>query len=145
MIEQLNLKNKYHIKETQIEITPSSLENYKLQIKKKILPAIMELESKSLINGFYFLLHTKIDLRISCNSWNKNESKIKEILAKHQISSDFRDYDVQDNDIPNLDNNSLEFTSRLRMAYLLLEEKGKDQPSYAMMKKNSAVMDTLFI
>lgn len=137
MLKTLNLKNKYHLKKTQIELNPSTTENYEIQIKEKVIPAIIELESKGIINGFYFLLHSKIDLVISSDSWDKNEAKIKKILAQHHISDNLEEIIFQENEIPNLDNNSLEFTSRLRMAYILLKEKGKEQPAYNTMEKFS--------
>ena len=135
MIEQLKIKNKYHLKEAQIELRPFTPGNYAAQIKERVIPAVIELESKGLINGFYFLRHSKIDFRISCDSWDKNEKEIKRVLAKHQIPDNLKEYDIQENAIANLDNNSLEFTSRLRMAYLLLEEKRKEQIGYDMLKK----------
>ncbi|CAB1065520.1 hypothetical protein D1BOALGB6SA_10317 [Olavius sp. associated proteobacterium Delta 1] len=135
VLEKFNFKTRYHLKEAQIDIGPFSNENFEKQIREKIIPAILELESEKLIDGFYFLYHSKIDLRLSCDSWDEKESDIKRVLTKHGISDSLKEYDLQEDEIANLDNNSLELTSRLRMAYILFKDKGDSQHNYSNLKK----------
>jgi len=61
-------------------------------IRTKILPAILELEHRGLINGFYFIMHEKLDLRLSCDSWEEKEQDIRTVLVNNGISREFVHY-----------------------------------------------------
>ena len=80
MLEQFNLKTRYHFKQTQVDVDLFSRESFESRVRERIIPAILELESEKLIDGAYFILHAKIDLRLSCDSWDNKESEIKSIL-----------------------------------------------------------------
>ena len=82
-ISGLGLKTNFNFKETHI---PTSLNDNDIQkhLREKIGPTIRELESNQLINGFHHLVHKDIDLRLSCNNWNEDESKIKKYCLSIQ-------------------------------------------------------------
>ena len=124
ILEEFGFKTKYHLKQTQIDVDIFSRDSVESQVAEKIIPAILELESEKVIDGFYFIMHGKLDFRLSSNAWDENESKVKEILRKHGISDDLKHHeDFQEDEIANLDNNCLEIISRLMMAYLSLKDR----------------------
>lgn len=92
-IEALGLKSSYVFKETHIS-TSHERNNIHRVLKKFVAPAIRDLESEKLISGFHHIVHKEIDLRLSSDDWNKNESKIKEVLAAHSISTDLEDWEL---------------------------------------------------
>ena len=96
-----------------------------------ISPVINELESNNVINGFHFILSEDLFLRLSTESWDKNESFIKGVLIKHGLSDKLKNWDLVSPEIYGgtvgviLSYNNLEFNSRLIMA-LLDAEKTND-------------------
>ena len=136
VIEQFGFKTRYNFKQTQIDVNEeakntgmslASLDELSklLQsvIKTKILPTVLELERRELINGFYFLMHEKLDLRLSCDSWEEKEQDIRQILANNGISPELKHYSgLKNDDFMNLDDNNLEMNSRFVLAYLSIWE-----------------------
>ncbi len=124
ILNQFSFKTKYHFKQTHINVDLFSKEDIESKVREKIIPAILELETKKLIDGAYFILHAKLDLRLSCDSWDDKKSKIKRVLKKHEISDNLTNHGgPQEDEIANLDNNCLELISRLMMAYLTLKDR----------------------
>ena len=117
------LKESYNFKEIHVPTT-QDLDDIHDKVVTDISPAIIELETSKLINGFFFISHKAIDVRLSSNNWKKNEKKIREILRKHKLSDDLKnceplppeDYGGDIGVI--LCYNNLEFNSRLIMALL---------------------------
>lgn len=123
MIDKLGFKTEYYFKETQIPVIPFTKTHFEEQIRKRVTPAILELESGDLINGFYFLMHQHIDLRLSSDSWDEKQAKIENILAEKGIPPKLRHYKgLRSDDFKNLDDNNLELNSRLMIAYLLIRD-----------------------
>lgn len=89
--KEFNLKTVFIFKEAHIPTT-REVEDMRKKLRENVLPAIMELESKKLINSFHYLTHTDIDLRLSCIDWKLNEKKIQLILVKHQIPRILNDW-----------------------------------------------------
>lgn len=83
------LKKSYDFKEIHVP-TNRKLPDVHDKIFNYISPAIIELEALKLINGFHFILHESIDLRISAEDWSKNEKRIKKILRKYNLSDDLK-------------------------------------------------------
>jgi len=83
------LKKSYKFKEIYIPL--DKIDDFYNKVATQITPTIIELETLDLINGFHFILHQAIDLRLSCNDWNKNEKKIKEILKEHKLPENLKD------------------------------------------------------
>jgi len=134
-IETLGLKSSYLFKETHI---PTSREIHDIHrlLKQFVAPAIRDLESKKLINGFHHIVHEKIDLRLSSHDWIQHESSIREVLAAHSISPDLEDFKDCVKMPPEnyggktgvlLCYNNLEFNSRLCLALVeLMYETGDE-------------------
>lgn len=145
MIEKFGFKTAYHFRQTQIDVpedariadTPiddlAEQEIIQLAIKTRILPAILELEKKGLINGFYFIKHEKLDLRLSCDSWEEKEQDIVRILVDNGIPGELTHYSgLKDDDFGNLDDNNLELNSRFVLAYLSILDKSKEEERQVM-------------
>ena len=132
VIEQFGFKTRYHFRQTQIDVDeeaknagmsladldqlPSVLH---FVIRTKVLPAILELENRELINGFYFIMHEKLDLRLSCDSWEEKEQEIRTVLTNNGISPELVHYKgLKDDDFENLDDNNLEMNSRFCIGLL---------------------------
>ena len=97
-------------------------------IRTKVLPAILELEHRELINGFYFIMHEKLDLRLSCDSWEEKEQEIRTVLTNNGISPELVHYKgLKDDDFENLDDNNLEMNSRFVLAYLPIWERASEE------------------
>ncbi|MBA7490747.1 hypothetical protein ES702_01290 [subsurface metagenome] len=117
------LKESYDFKEIHVP-TSHELADVHDKIFNCISPAIIELESLKLINGFHFILHEKIDLRISAENWNKNEKGIKKILRKYKLSDDLNNWEPLSPEKYGgvigviLCYNNLEFNSRLISALI---------------------------
>jgi hypothetical protein len=97
-------------------------------IRTKVLPAILELDHRELINGFYFIMHEKLDLRLSCDSWEEKEKDIRVVLTNNGISPELVPYGgpITD-DFTNLDANNLEMNSRFVLAYLSIWDRANEE------------------
>lgn len=133
MIRKLSdygLKESYNFKQTHIPVDLNTTDTAKRiaevhdRIAAHVSPVITELESLALINGFHFILHGSIDLRISSGDWDKNENRIKEVLRKHGISNDLENWGPMSPERYGgpvgviLCYNNLEFNSRLILALI---------------------------
>ncbi len=127
-IETLGLKSLYIFKETHIQTSRERLDIHQ-KLRQIVAPAIRDLESQRLINGFHHIIHEDIDLRLSCNDWHQYEPKIKEILTLHSIPSDLRDWVLMPPERYGgktgilLCYNNLEFNSRLSLAIVELMDE----------------------
>jgi len=136
-IERFGFKTRYHFRQTQIDVDEEA-KNAGMSlacvdelsgvlhfvIRTKISPAILELEHRKLINGFYFIMHEKLDLRLSCDSWEEKEQDIRIVLTKNGISPELVHYSgLKDDDFKNLDDNNLEMNSRFVLAYLSISDQ----------------------
>jgi hypothetical protein len=141
VIERFGFKTRYNSKQTQIDVDEEA-KNAGMSltgvdeltgvlhfvIRTKVMPAILELERRELINGFYFIMHEKLDLRLSCDSWEKKEQDIRVVLANHGISPELAHYKgLKEDDFKNLDDNNLEMNSRLVLAYLAIWERASQE------------------
>ena len=141
VIEQFGFKTRYHFRQAQIDVGEEA-ENAGMPladldqlpdvlhfvIRTKVLPAIVELERRELINGFYFIMHEKLDLRLSCDSWEEKEGDIKTVLTHHGISPEFVRYKgLTEDDFKNLDDNNLEMNSRFVLAYVSIWDRASEQ------------------
>ena len=134
-IETLGLKSSYMFKETQIPTSRKRHDIYQL-LNKFVAPVIRDLEYKNLINGFHYIAHKNIDLRLSCNDWPKHEASIRKVLSAHSISPDLKDWKTCDEMPPDnyggktgvlLCYNNLEFNSRLCLALVELMYETEDE------------------
>jgi hypothetical protein len=141
VIEQFGFKTRYVFRQTQIDVNeeakkagvslagldelPNVLHS---AISAKVSPAILELENRELINGFYFIMHEKLDLRLSCDSWEEKEQDIRAVLEKNGISPKLVPYSgLKDDDLGNLDDNNLETNSRFVLAYLAIWDQASQE------------------
>lgn len=139
-IESLGLKAAYNFKQIQI-LTSGDLEDKRRKLIEIVAPAIRELESKSLINGFYYTIHQDIELRLSCENWEQNEAEIKGVLAKHSISADLEhggnlwpdDYGGEGGAA--LTENNLELNSRLVLSIFELTSATDDEATLEMLDR----------
>ena len=141
VIEQFGFKTRYHFRQTQIDVDEEAknagmsladldqLPNVlHFVIRTKILPAILELEQRELINGFYFIMHEKLDLRLSCDSWEEKEQDIRIVLTNNGIPPELVHYKgLKDDDFKNLDDNNLEVNSRFVLAYLSIGDRASQE------------------
>lgn len=130
-IEALGLKSFYNFKETCIP-TSREISDIHQKLRQIVTPTIIELESKKLINGFHYLIHHDIDLRLSCNDWNRHESSIKKILAEHSVATELTNWAMPPETSGGeigvfLCYNNLEFNSRLSLALIGLINKTSDK------------------
>jgi hypothetical protein len=141
VIEQFGFKTSYHFRQAQIDV---DVEARKAGLpltdldqlpdvlhfvsRTKVLPAILELEHRGLINGFYFIMHEKLDLRLSCDSWEEKEQDIKAVLTKNGISPELvHCKGLKQDDFKNLDDNNLEINSRYVLAYLSIWDRASEE------------------
>jgi hypothetical protein len=141
VIRPFGFKTRYSFKQTQIDVDQEaknadmSLANVDelssvlhFVIRTKVLPAILELEHCELINGFYFIMHEKLDLRLSCDSWEEKEEDIRIVLTNHGISPELVQYSgLKDDDFQNLNDNNLEMNSRFVLAYLAIWDRASQE------------------
>jgi len=141
VIEQFGFKTRYHFRQTQIDVDEEAknagmsladldqLPNLlHIVIRTKILPAILELEHRGLINGFYFIMHEKLDLRLSCDSWEEKEQDIRIVLTNNAIPPELVHYKgLKEDDFENLDDNNLEINSRFVLAYLSIWDRASQE------------------
>jgi hypothetical protein len=141
VIEQFGFKTRYNFRQTQIDVneeannagmsftTVDELSSViQFVIRTRILPAVLELEHRELINGFYFIMHEKLDLRLSCDSWEEKEQDIRTVLTSNGIPPELVQYSgLKDDDIKNLDDNNLEMNSRFVLAYLAIRDRASEE------------------
>ena len=141
MIEQFGFKTRYHFRQAQIDVDDEARKAglpltdldqlpdvLHFVIRTKVLPAILELEHRELINGFYFIMHEKLDLRLSCDSWEEMEQDIRAVLKKNGISPELVHYKgLKEDDFKNLDDNNLETNSRFVLVYLSIWDRASDE------------------
>ena len=134
-IETFGLKSSYLFKQTHIPTSDVRHDIYQV-LKESVAPAIRDLESKKLTNGFHYIVHEKIDLRLSSHDWPKYEASIREVLAAHSISPDLEVFkDCVEMPPQNyggttgvlLCYNNLEFNSRLCLALIELMYETDDK------------------
>jgi len=131
-IRAFGLKTCYVFKETQIP-TSQRRDHIHQVLKRSVAPAIRDLESDELINGFHYIIHRNIDLRLSCDDWGKDKSKIQNVLALHSIPTPLRDWELQPPESYGgetgvlLCYNNLEFNSRLCLAWLEIMKGTKEE------------------
>lgn len=122
-MEGLGLKTAYNFKQICIPASGGSDDKRRLLIEL-VAPAIRELESKSLINGFYYTIQSDIDLRLSCENWEQYEEEIAEVLGTHSIQTDLEHGgnlwpdDFGGEEGAALTENNLELNSRLVLSML---------------------------
>jgi len=141
VIEPFGFKTRYNFRQTQIDVDEEAKnagipladlgqlpDVLHFVIRTKVLPAILELEHRELINGFYFIMHEKLDLRLSCDSWEEKEQDIRAVLTKNDISPELVHYKgLKDDDFKNLDDNNLEMNSRFVLAYLSIRDRASEE------------------
>jgi hypothetical protein len=141
VIEQFGFKTRYNFRQTQIDVEEEAknagvslarvdeLSNVlHFVIRTKVSPAILELERRELINGFYFIMHEKLDLRLSCDSWEEKKQDIRTVLTNNGISPELVHYSgLKDDDFKNLDDNNLEMNSRFVLAYLSIWDRASQE------------------
>jgi hypothetical protein len=133
--KMLGLKTDYNFKEVRIFLPRKrTVKDIHDKIFLKIIPVIEVLEQRKLINGFHFILHEHIDLRLSCKYWEKKEYIIADILKVWGISDPLVPWFGLD---PNLYGgeagvslcyNNLEFNSRLVMGIIQANYTGDREP-----------------
>jgi hypothetical protein len=146
VIEQFGFKTQYNFRQTQIDVNAEAKnagmslasvdelpDVLHFVIRTKVLPAILELERRELINGFYFIMHEKLDLRLSCDSWEKKEQDIRTVLTRNSISPELVFYSgLTEDDFRNLDDNDLEVNSRFVLAYLAIWDRAGQEERHQM-------------
>lgn len=87
------LKGSYKFKEVHIPV-PSVSETSEVHsvLYFQVLGAVRELEYLGLINGFHFIVHKDVDLRLSTPDWRKNVTSIKSILERYDIPSELENW-----------------------------------------------------
>lgn len=130
-IATYGLRRKYIFKETHIQ-TSRGKDDIHQKLRQVVTPAIRDLESRGLINGFHYLIHSNVDLRLSCADWNQHESKVKQVLKDHSIPTDLADWEFKPEGYGGetgavLCCSNLEFNSRLCLALLELINGTDDQ------------------
>lgn len=131
-IKTLGLKSKYVFKQTHIRTSRDRGDIHR-KLRQRVAPAIRDLESRGLINGFHHIIHEDIDLRLSSGDWPQYESRIKQILRVHSIPTDLADWEFVPSELYGGETgallccNNLEFNSRLSLALLELMNETDDQ------------------
>ncbi len=69
---------------------PSGLTDYHTLLRFQVFPATEDLDAEGLIEGFDFLTHKFVELRLWIPA-NGNEARIKEVLANHTLPNDMSD------------------------------------------------------
>jgi hypothetical protein len=141
--ETIGLKSRYVFKETHLD-TSHEIDDIRAKLRRFVAPAIRDLESQKLINGFHYIVHASIDLRISSSDWAQQLPGIRGVLADHSISPDLQDWKDADampparyggSDGVLLCYNNLEFNSRLCLALIeLMSETDSDDVREAQEK-----------
>ena len=129
------LRSQYVFKETRVPAAPR-MQDIRQVLETVVAPAIRELEAKGLLDGFHYLRHTDIDIRLSCNDWPAKESAIQQVLEQYSIASNLVDWEGLSPDEYGgelgviLCYNNLEFNSRLCLPLLesIHEAAQQDNP-----------------
>ena len=85
---------------------------------------VLRLEAKGFLDGFHYIKHADIDIRLSCNDWPAKESSIQQVLEQYSIASNLVDWEGLSPDEYGgelgviLCYNNLEFNSRLCLPLL---------------------------
>lgn len=122
-MNEFGLKQDYDFKEVKVFLPKY---RSRRQIHDKIFfivtPVIQKLEKMQLINGFHFIIHEHIDLRISCTRWTKRNTEYFESLLSecgiqdHLVRWPGLSPKIYGGEVGvNLCYNSLEYNSRLVM------------------------------
>ena len=136
----LGLKTAYNFKQTRIPVSGDSDDKRRLLIEL-VAPAIRELESKSLIDGFYYTVSQDIDLRLSCDNWEKQEAEIVGVLGTHRIPTDLeRGGNLWPDDFGGeegaaLTENNLELNSRLVLSILEVVRATDDEATLEILDR----------
>ena len=139
-IKTLGLKSCYVFKETRIP-TSHKRHDIRQQLGQIIAPALCDLESQQLINGFHYIVHKHIDLRLSCGNWPLHESRIRDVLVTHSIPPDLEDWGPMPSERYGgeigvlLCYNNLEFNSRLCLALAQLMYETDDEKTRESQEK----------
>jgi len=131
----LGLKTKWDFKEVRIWLPRvRSMKDVHDKIFFIVLQVIRALEANNLINGFHFIIHDHIDLRLSCGNWDKKKVKIAHILEVYGIGDSLVPWCGLDPNIYGgeegaiLCYNNLEYNSRLVMGIVLANYTGDKEP-----------------
>lgn len=139
-MESLGLKTSYVFKQTRIPTT-GDVEDKRRKLIEVVAPTIRELESKSLINGFYHIIHEDIVLSLSCENWQEKGFEIIEVLTNHSISSDLElggnlwpdDYGGDGGAA--ITENNLELNSRLVLSILEITRDTDNEAALEMLER----------
>ena len=132
--ESLGLKTRYSFKETHVP-TSRQKDHILQQLRGIVAPAVTELEERRLINGFHHIVHTDIDLRLSCEDWAVHGSEIGAVLVRHSIDAGLKDWGPMPPERYGgplgvlLCYNNLEFNSRLCLALAEVMHGAADAPT----------------
>jgi hypothetical protein len=124
-LASLSLKTSYSFKEARIPVSHDRNSIHE-RLRQTVAPAIRDLESQRLINGFHHIIHENIDLRLSCDEWPNKEPAIKDVLALHGIPTELRAWGPMPSERYGgelgvlLCYNNLEYNSRLTLALVEL-------------------------
>jgi hypothetical protein len=129
------LRLQYVFKETHVPTAPK-MQDIRQVLVTVVAPAIRELEAKGLLDGFHYITHADIDIRLSCNDWPAKESAIQQVLEQYSIASNLVDWKGLSPDEYGgelgviLCYNNLEFNSRLCLPLLesIHEAAQQDNP-----------------
>ena len=151
-MKEFGLHQNYKFKEARVFLPRCrSRKEIHDEIFFKIIPAIQKLERQS-VNGFHFIVHEHIDLRISCARWvGRNKQYFETILFKHGIEDPLIPWPGLDPDIyggkvgVNLCYNSLEHNSRLVMADVSAGYKDTREPLVWKRERDQNVRLNLFL
>jgi hypothetical protein len=101
-------------------------------VRQRVMPAILGLEAKGVINGFYFLIRgydpSRMELGLSCDSWGEKEPDIKKVLEENGINDELMRHSGSKNGRTlDLEYNALEWHSRSVLAYISILDTGTDE------------------
>ena len=140
-IKILGLKSSYIFREARISLDGEKIHTL---LKDRVGPAVRELESSKLINGFHYIIHKDIDLRISSDAWPQYLCQIQKVLATFSIPPELREWKDGMEMPPEkyggptgvlLCYNNLEFNSRLCLALIELMSEAKDAAAQQSLMK----------
>jgi len=129
-VNKFGLKDKFDFMEVTVGRINAADIQYSFSVyvdilRNKIAPAIEALEKDELIDGFHFISHEGVDLRLSCPNWKLSEIyKIKKILKLNGIDGDLHPYNDLNGSLDSIVKaNFLETVSRCVLAEVLAEGK----------------------